>query len=281
MEKRIMIDKQHEDISITRQCDLLDLPRSTYYYQPRPESEENLYYMKRIDEIHNEHITWGSRKIRDYLRNEGYQVNRKRIQRLMRKMQIQVIYPKQNLSRRNHEHHVYPYLLRNLEINRANQVWCSDITYIRLNRGFIYLTAIMDWYSKKILTWEVSTTPDRFFCVSALERSLRLYEQPEIFNTDQGGQYTSPDFTRVLKNKSIRISMDGKGRALDNIAIERFWRTLKYDEVYLHEYESVGEAKTRIGAYIAEYNSLRPHESIGGKTPDSEYFKNLDESRLA
>jgi putative transposase len=281
MEKRIMIEKQESAISIKKKCELLELPRSTYYYKSRPETEENLYFMRRIDELHNENITWGSRKIRDFLRNEGYKVNRKRIQRLMGKMEIKVVYPKRNLSRRNHQHNVYPYLLRNLDIDHSNHVWCSDITYIRLNRGFVYLTAVMDWYSKRILTWEISTTPDRFFCISALERALRLYEKPEIFNTDQGCQYTTPDFTRILKKEKIRISMDGKGRALDNIAIERFWRTLKYDEVYLNEYESVEEAKTRIGAYINKYNSLRPHDSLKGKTPDSFYYDNLEKSLMA
>ena len=264
--------KKHAFIPITDQCDLLSIPRSSYYYRAKKESEENLLLMKEIDEIHTNHITWGSRKIRDFLRNNGWKVNRKRIQRLMRKMEIQVLFPKRNISKCNLAHRIYPYLLRNLDISKANQVWCTDITYIRLKHGFVYLIAIMDWFSKKILSWELSITADRYFCISALEEALRKYGNPDIFNTDQGSQFTSPDFTTVLKNKEIQISMDGKGRALDNIAIERFWRTLKQDEIYLYESTSVQEARDRIGKFIELYNTIRPHATLGGKTPDMVYY---------
>lgn len=276
-----MISKQNSPLSIKEQCGLLDLPRSSYYYHPRPETPLNLELMKKIDEIHTKHITWGSRKIRDFLRNEGYKVNRKRIQRLMRKMQIEVLFPKKNLSKRDQNHRVYPYLLRNLEITRPNQVWCTDITYIRLYHGFVYLAAVKDWYSKKVLSWELSNTADKYFCISALERALRLYGRPEIFNSDQGCQFTSPDFIKVLKDSDIKISMDGKGRALDNVVIERFWRTLKYDEVYLHEYKNMQEAQGRIDAFIKEYNSLRPHQTLSGRTPDSVYYSDMVQDKSA
>jgi len=267
-----MIKRNNSPLTIKMRCELLELPRSSYYYKGRGETSENIMLMEQIDKIHTEHITWGSRKIRDYLRNEGYKVNRKRIQRLMRKMEIQVIYPKKNLSRANQEHKVYPYLLKDLDIDHPNHVWSTDITYIRLDHGFVYLVAVIDWYSKKILSWELSNTADRFFCIDSLEEALGKYERPEIFNTDQGSQFTSPDFTEVLKSRKIKISMDGKGRALDNIAIERFWRTLKQDEIYLHEYKNMQEARDGIKKFITEYNSVRPHQSLNGKTPDMVYY---------
>ena len=273
-----MVKKNNAPLTISKKCELMKLPRSSYYYRNRGETKKNIELMKRIDEIHTDHITWGSRKIRDFLRNEGHRVNRKRIQRLMNKMQIQVLYPKRNLSRANQNHKVYPYLLRNLSIDHPNHVWCTDITYIRLDHGFTYLVAVMDWYSKKILSWELSNTVDRFFCISSLEESLDKYPNPEIFNTDQGGQFTSPDFTKVLKDEGIKISMDGKGRALDNIAIERFWRTLKQDEIYLHEYKNMQEARNRINKFMKEYNSIRPHQSLNGKTPDMVYYGELDQA---
>jgi putative transposase len=276
-----MISKHNSPLSINEQCGLLELSRSSYYYKPKPETPYNIELMKKIDEIHTKHITWGSRKIRDYLRNNGYKVNRKRIQRLMRKIQIEVLYPKMNLSKRIHEHNVFPYLLRNLDITRSNQVWCADITYIRLYHGFVYLVAIMDWHSKKVLSWELSNTADRFFCISALERAIRFYGKTEKFNSDQGGQFTSPDFVSVLKKHEIQISMNGKGRALDNIAVERFWRTLKYDEVYLHDYKNMEEARKRIGVYIREYNSLRPHQTLSGRTPDTVYYSDMVRDRSA
>ena len=276
-----MIDSKNTEITIQEQCRLINLARSSYYYNRKPETPLNIELMKKIDEIHTKHITWGSRKIRDYLRNMGYKINRKRIQRLMRLMQLQVLYPKRNLSLRNHEHRIFPYLLRNLKISRSNQVWCTDITYIRLEHGYAYLVAVKDWHSKKVLSWELSNTADRFFCISSLERAIRLYGKPEIFNSDQGSQFTSPDFIKVLQDANIKISMDGKGRALDNAVIERFWRTLKYDEVYLHDYKNMKEARKRISLFIKEYNSLRPHQTLSGRTPDSVYYMDMVQNKTA
>jgi len=210
--------------------------------------------------------------MRNYLQKKGFRVNRKRIQRLMRKMGLQSVAPKPNTSKKHPKHKVYPYLLRGLEIARPDQVHCSDITYIRLNGGFVYLTAVMDWHSRFVLSWEVSLSMDAEFCVSALERSLRLYGKPEIFNTDQGSQYTSHEFTGVLKEQNIKISMDGKGRAMDNIFIERLWRSLKYEEIYLKEYDSVAALKTALKAYFYFYNYERPHSAFSGHTPAEVYF---------
>lgn len=266
-----MINPGDINLTISRQCQLLNISRSGYYYQCLGESRLNLDLMNKIDEIYTDHPTWGSRKIRDYLRNEGFKVNRKRIQRLMQKMGIVAIYPKKKLSTPHPDHKIYPYLLRGLDINRPNHVWCTDITYIRLKHGFVYLVAVMDWFSRKILSWELSVSLEKHFCMDALESALRLHGKPEIFNTDQGCQFTSPSFTKILKEHHIKISMDGKGRALDNVVIERFWRTLKYDEVYLKEYESVVDARNQIGAYIELYNSKRPHASLEGRTPNSAY----------
>ena len=267
-----MINPNDKKISTTKQCQLIGLSRSSYYKTSKGESEFNLKLMNRIDELYTAHPTWGSRKIRDYLRNNGFgKVNRKRIQRLMRIMGIQVIYPKKKLSRPHPDHKIYPYLLRGLDINRPNHVWCTDITYIRLRYGFVYLVAIMDWYSRKILSWELSVTLDKHFCIDALKSALRKYSQPEIFNSDQGCQFTSPAFTKPLRDRHIKISMDGKNRALDNVVIERFWRTLKYDEVYLKEYDSVVEARQQIGAFIEMYNSERPHASLDGFAPNKLY----------
>jgi putative transposase len=210
--------------------------------------------------------------MRNRLRLEGRKVNRKRIQRLMRVMGIEALYPKRNLSRPHPEHKVYPYLLRGMDIDKPNKVWCADITYIRLKHGFVYLVAILDWYSRKVLSWELSNTMDDWFCVSALESAIRHYGKPEIFNTDQGSQFTGKDFTNVLKLYEIKISMDGKGRALDNVIIERFWRSLKYEEVYLKEYENMAECREGIDHYIRKYNSFRPHSSVGRMTPDMAYY---------
>jgi putative transposase len=278
-----MIKHSTTTIPVTTKCTLLGLNRSTYYYNTKGETPENIELMRLIDEIHMANITWGSRKIRDYLRNRGWKVNRKRIQRLMSVMRIKVLFPRINLSRRNQEHKIYPYLLKNLEIKRPNQVWCTDITYIRLYHGFVYLVVIMDWYSKKVLAWELSNTVDKYFCIQALETALHKHGRPEIFNSDQGCQFTSPDFIKVLKDKdsSIKISMDGKGRALDNVCVERFWRTIKYDEVYLHEYNSINEARKRIGLFINAYNSIRPHLTLGGKTPDTVYYSEIDNALSA
>lgn len=278
-----MIEPDNKRLSISRQCKLLGVSRSGYYYKQAPVSTLNLRVMEKIDEIFMANPEYGSRKIRDVLyRQEGIKVNRKRVQRLMRLMGIEAIYPKRNLSMpgTGGEHKIYPYLLRKLRINRPNQVWCTDITYIRLSHGFVYLVAIMDWFSRKILSWELSTTMDSSFCISALERAIRKYGRPEIFNSDQGAQFTCKEFRKVLEDRKIRISMDGKGRALDNIMIERFWRTLKYGEVYLNDYSSPLDAACRIGLYMTRYNEKRPHDSLNKRTPDEVYYANETLSKV-
>jgi putative transposase len=269
-----MIDPNLLDVPISEQCNDLGIARSSYYYRSAGESELNLELMDLIDRLHMDFPAWGSRKIRDRLRLDGYKVNRKRIRRLMTLMGITAIYQAPNLSKPNKEHKVYPYLLRRIKIDRPDLVWCTDITYIRLHRGFVYLVAIMDWYSKAILSWELSNTQDSHFCVSALNTAFDRYGKPEIFNTDQGAQFTSNKFIEELEERNIKISMNGKGRALDNVAIERFWRTLKYEEVYLKDYMSMKEARENIGRFIQLYNSYRPHDSLKGLPPMGVYSKN-------
>lgn len=265
-----------EPLTIQQQCQLLSLSRSGYYYIPTRESDLNLKLLRRIDELHTDNPTWGSRKLRDRLKLEGVEVNRKRIRRLMAILRIKVIYPGKNLSKRNQEHKVYPYLLKGLAINRPNQVWSTDITYIRLRRGWVYLVAIVDWHSRAVLSWRLSNTCDRFFCIEALEEAIRIYGQPKIFNSDQGATFTSPDFTKVLLDLEVKISMDGKGRALDNIITERLWRTIKYDEVYLKDYADMKEAKESLGAFIDKYNHFRPHSSCNGQPPMKLYASSLE-----
>ena len=273
-EKRQRIQPDHPDISIQRQCELIGLPRSSYYRSPKggQESAENLEIMRYIDETYTKHPFYGSRQMRNHLRRQGFRINRKRVQRLMGKMGIQSIAPKPNTSKPHPQHKIYPYLLRGMDITRANQVWCSDITYIPMPKGFVYLTAVMDWHSRYVLSWELSVTMDSEFCVSALERALRCDGTPSIFNTDQGSQYTSLDFTNTLKNKGIKISMDGKGRAMDNIFIERLWRSVKYEEIYVQEYESVEKLRSSLKDYFDFYNHERPHQSFDGKTPAEIYY---------
>ena len=266
-----MIEPDHDELSVREQCMLLGLNRSTLYYAPRKTDNETETLMRRIDELHTAHITWGTRKIRDALRLEGWAVNRKRVQRLMRLMRLRVVFPQSHHDRLPPDHEVYPYLLRGVSVERPNQVWSIDLTYIRLGDGFVYLTAIIDWYSRKILSWDVSLTLDKSSAIEVLERALRRYGTPEIFNSDQGVQFPSPKFLDPLKEASVKISMDGKGRALDNVIIERFWRTIKYDEVYLNDYTSPAEARERIGDYISMYNGRRPHDALGGKTPNMAY----------
>lgn len=266
-----MIEPVNSKIAISEQCKLLGVNRSTWYYESKDESEENIRLMDLIDELHLQHPTWGSRTIRDHFRNNEILVNRKRIQRLMGIMHLSVIYPKQNLSKRNLEHRTFPYLLRNVVIERVNQVWSTDITYIRMEKGWAYLTAVIDWRSRAILAWRLSNTCDTSFCVEALKEAIELYGNPEIFNTDQGSTFTAPEFIEVLQSRGIKISMDGKGRALDNVIIERFWRSLKQEEVYLNSYENMDRARKNIGSYIEHYNSGRPHSSLGGKYPLLEY----------
>ena len=269
-----MIEPGHPKISVRRQCELLGLPRSSYYRDPAGESEENLELMRLIDEEYTRHPFYGSRKMKKYLRKLGYKVNRKRVQRLMNLMGLSSIAPRKRTTVAGEGHKIYPYLLRNLDINRPGLVWASDITYIRLRGGFVYLTVVMDWYSRYVLSWEVSVTMDEHFCVSALERALRLHHKPDIFNTDQGSQYTGAAFTGVLKDHGIRISMDGKGRAMDNIMVERLWRTVKYEDIYIKDYETVEDLKKGLRQYFWFYNNERPHQSLGDRTPAEVYFEN-------
>ena len=271
--KRQCIEPVHPQLSIQRQCELIGLSRASYY-RGAPvgeETAENLELMRLIDEEYTRHPFYGSRKMRDWLQRQGYGVNRKRVQRLMRKMGLESVAPKPNTSRRAPQHKTYPYLLRSLAIDHPDQVWCADITYIRLAHGFVYLTAVMDWYSRYVLAWEVSVTMEEEFCVSALESALRRHGRPRIFNTDQGSQFTGEFFTGLLKDAGVTISMDGKGRAMDNIMVERLWRSVKYEEIYLKDYTSVGELTAALKQYFAFYNEERPHQSHGGQTPAEVY----------
>lgn len=269
-----------EALSISRQCELLDLGRSTYYYVPEPISEEELALMKLIDQCYLALPFYGTRRIKQWLADEhGLVVNRKRIQRLRRVMAIETLYPKRNLSVANQAHRIYPYLLRDLPIDRPNQVWSTDITYVPMARGFVYLVAVMDWYSRRVLSWRLSTTMDTDFCVEALQEAIERYGCPEIFNTDQGSQFTSEDFTGVLKSHDIKISMDGKGRWVDNVFVERLWRSVKYEEVYLKAYDSVANAKASLSRYFNFYNNKRRHQSLRGMTPEAAY--NQPAARMA
>lgn len=271
-DKRALIEAECRFPSVFVQCDLLGLPRSGFYRGSLSvESAENLSLMRLIDEEYTRHPFYGTRRIAVYLRNLGHRVNRKRVQRLMRVMGLESVLPKPGTSKRALGHKRYPYLLRGLSICAPNQVWCSDITYIRLMGGFAYLTAMMDWYSRLVLSWEVSVTLDESFCVSALETALRRYGAPDICNMDQGSQFTGKAFTGTLQKHGIRISMDGKGRALDNIMIERLWRSVKYEEVYLKEYSAMPELIGGLRAYFSFYNNQRPHQSLDYKTPFEVY----------
>jgi len=257
--------------SMRRQCELLGVNRSSLYYEPVEPDAETLALMRQIDELHLNHPFFGSRMMTQTLKGKGQDLNRKRTQRLMRLMGIESTAPKPNTSKPAPEHPVFPYLLRNLTVSRINQVWAADITYIPMAHGFGYLVAIIDWYSRRVLAWRLSNTLEPTFCVEALEDALRRYGRPEIFNTDQGSQFTSTDFTDVLLAQGIKISMDGKGRYLDNIFIERLWRSLKYEEVYLHDYDSLKEARKGIGSYFDFFNDERPHTALGYQTPASFY----------
>jgi putative transposase len=270
-----------QPLSVARQCRLLDLPRSTYYYRPKPVPEADLELMRKIDECHLERPFYGSRRLKDWLELLGYAVSRKKVQRLMREMGLTALYPKRNLSKRNQAHKVYPYLLKGLVIDRPNQVWAADVTYLPMAKGFLYLVAIIDWYSRKVLAWELSNSMDASFCVDALETALRKYGKPEIFNTDQGSQFTSEAFTSVLKENDIRISMDGKGRWVDNVFVERLWRSLKYEEVYLKGYANVTEARKSISAYLDFFNRDRRHQSLDRRTPDQVYYESAGQRRAA
>jgi putative transposase len=266
-----MVDRELAEPSVRRQCELLRVSRSGLYYEPEPTSPEQLALMRRIDELHLKHPFYGSRLLAVTLRNEGRDINRKRVQRLMRVMGIESMAPKPKTSEPHPEHVVYPYLLRGLRIDRVNQVWATDITYIPMRSGFVYLVAIMDWHSRRVLSWRLSNTLDSSFCVEALEEALARFGKPEIFNTDQGAQFTSEAFTGPLRERSIAISMDGKGRCLDNVFVERLWRSLKYEEVYLHAYDDVTQARAGIGRYLGFYNGERPHQALGYQTPAAFY----------
>jgi putative transposase len=243
--------------------------------------EADLELMRKIDECHLERPFYGSRRLKDWLELLGYAVSRKKVQRLMREMGLTALYPKRNLSKRNQAHKVYPYLLKGLVIDRPNQVWAADVTYLPMAKGFLYLVAIIDWYSRKVLAWELSNSMDTSFCVDALETALRKYGKPEIFNTDQGSQFTSEAFTSVLKENDIRISMDGKGRWVDNVFVERLWRSLKYEEVYLKGYANVTEARKSISAYLDFFNRDRRHQSLDRRTPDQVYYESAGQRRAA
>ncbi len=269
--KRHLVDREHSTLSLRRQCELLGLNRSTLYYQPAVESEYNLHLMRLLDEQYLKTPFYGYPKMTAWLRNQGYQVNRKRIYRLMRLMGIQAIYPKPKTSQPDQGHKIYPYLLRNLAITHVNQVWSADITYLPMPTGFMYLVAVMEWYSRYVLSWQLSNTLDGAFCLDALEQALQ-WGTPEIFNTDQGSQFTADAFTGCLTAAGIRISMDGRGRALDNVFIERLWRSLKYEDVYIKEYHTVPRLETGLADYFWFYNEERPHQSLKYRTPTQLFF---------
>lgn len=273
--RQSMVCADHARLSVVRQCVLLSISRSGLYYTPKGESAFTLALMQEIDRAFMEWPFLGVRQMRDYLVLLGYGVGKKRIQRLMRLMGLEPIYQKPRTSIPHPEHRRYPYLLRDLTITRPNQVWCTDITYIPMRKGFLYLVAVMDWHSRKVLSWRLSNTMDVDFCVAALEEALAKYGKPDIFNTDQGSQFTSFAFANILQENGIRISMDGRGRWLDNVFIERLWRSLKYECVYLHAYETGSEARAGIGKWIVFYNQRRPHSSLGGLPPDCCYEQGL------
>ena len=269
-----MIDRNH-DLPVSRQANLLSISRGSVYYLPRAASPKDLVLMRRIDELHLDYPFAGARMLRDLLATEGIIVGRLHVSTLMKRMGIEAIYRKPNTSKPAPGHKVYPYLLRKLAVTRPNQVWAMDITYIPMARGFVYLAAVVDWFSRRVLSWRVSISMDASFCVEAVEEALGRYGRPEIFNTDQGSQFTSVAFTKVLLDNSIAISMDGRGSWRDNVFVERLWRSIKYEEVYLRAYDTVSEARASIGRYLAFYNGRRPHSSLERKTPDAAYFNAL------
>ena len=266
-----LIEPDHAELSVRQQCDLLDLNRSTYYYVPATESPLNLHLMRLIDEQYLRTPFYGWPRMTVYLQNQGYAVNHKRVQRLMHKMGIQALYPKPSLSKANPAHKIYPYLLRNLAITHPNQVWSTDITYIPMPNGFMYLVAVIDWFSRYVLAWHLSNTLDGIFCVDTLQQALQR-GRPAIFNTDQGAQFTATAFTTLLEKAAIQISKDGKGRALDNIFIERLWRSVKYEDVYLKRYDTVPTLFAGLDAYFTFYNHERPHQSLDYRTPAQIYY---------
>ena len=269
-----MIDRKHK-LSITRQARALGISRGSVYYQSRPVSDADLALMRRIDELHLDYPFAGSRMLQGLLVGEGYKTGRLHVRTLMKRMGIEAIYRRPNTSKPAPGHKIYPYLLRNLPVTRPNQVWAMDITYIPMARGFVYLAAVVDWFTRRVLAWRLSITLEADFCIEAVQEALAKYGKPDIFNTDQGSQFTSIDFIKLLKDEGIAISMDGKGSWRDNVFVERLWRTIKYEEVYLHAYRTVPEARAAIGKYLTFYNSKRPHSSLDGQTPDQVYFNPL------
>ncbi|HEX4708371.1 MAG TPA: IS3 family transposase [Candidatus Udaeobacter sp.] len=272
VERKAMIEPAH-DLPVARQAKVLNLSRSSVYYRPRPVSPKDLALMRRIDELHLERPFAGSRMLRDFLQREGVAVGRRHVATLMRRMGIEAIYRRRNSSKPAPGHKIYPYLLRDLKVERPNQVWATDITYIPMARGFVYLVAVVDWFTRRVLSHRVSITMDAGFCVEALEEALRKYGKPEIFNTDQGSQFTGEAFTGVLLANGIAISMDGKGSWRDNVFVERLWKSVKYEEVYLKAYDTVAEARSSLGRYLDFYNRQRPHSSLDRRTPDEAYFQ--------
>ncbi len=269
-----MIDRGH-DLPVVRQARLLGISRGSVYYLPRATSADDLAVMRRIDELHLDYPFAGARMLRDLLAGEGIVVGRLHVSSLMKRMGIEAIYRKPNTTKPAPGHKVYPYLLRRLAVVRPNQVWAMDITYIPMARGFVYLCAVVDWFSRRVLSWRLSISMDASFCIEAVEEALSRYGRPEIFNTDQGSQFTSMAFTGLLRENGIAISMDGRGSWRDNVFVERLWRSIKYEEVYLHAYNTVSEARASIGRYLAFYNGRRPHSSLDRKTPDNAYFNAL------
>jgi putative transposase len=267
-----MIDPSDQQLSISRQCEMVDISRSSYYYQPRPINLEELELMRKIDELYLDNPSSGSRTISRQLGRQGIPANRKRVQRLMRIMGIEAVYPKPRTSRPHPQHKIYPYLLRGLTINQTNQVWATDITFIPMAHGYMYLVAIMDWHSRKILSWRISNTLDTAFCVDALQEALSRYGTPDIFNTDQGAQFTSNAFTQVLKDNHVAISMDGRGRCQDNILVERLWWTLKHQYIYLHAFDTGKALRQGLGRWIDYYNYERGHSALDDRTPDEVYY---------
>ncbi len=274
-----MIKKAHRKLSIRKQCELLGISRSGIYYEPAEEGEYNLKLMDLIDEQYTKTPYYGSPKMTVILKQQGYEVNIKRVKRLMRLMGITAIYPKPNTSKKGADHKIYPYLLKEISIKRPNQVWCTDITYIRMVGGFMYLVAVMDWYSRYVISWELSNSLETWFCTDALNAAL-AYAKPDIFNTDQGAQFTSDAFTSILNSNEIKISMDGKGRCMDNIMIERLWRSLKYEDIYLKNYQTVDELYEGLTRYFYTYNQERPHQSLKYLTPQKVYSEATTEREV-
>jgi putative transposase len=275
-----MIDREH-DLPITKQADVLRISRSSVYYLPRSVSATDLEVMRRLDRLHLEFPFAGSRMLRGLLAAERCKIGRRHVKTLMRRMGIEALYRRPRTTKPEPGHKIYPYLLRGMAITRPNQVWAMDITYIPMARGFVYLAAVVDWFSRRVLAWRVSITMEVAFCLEAVEEALARHGRPEIFNTDQGSQFTGQDFTGLLLDNAIAISMDGKGAWRDNVFVERLWRSVKYEEVYLRAYDSVGEARASIGRYLDFYNRKRPHSSLDARTPDHAYFRNLPQVAAA